>query len=70
MGVDYEAQSIIGVRILKPRIILKVRGCHHIESKGNYCSECGQPMYKSEEGYHPIVAALNKENSSPPTKLL
>jgi len=32
-----------GISFIKPKE--KVRGCKHPESDGNFCSECGKPMW-------------------------
>lgn len=59
MGVDYYAQSIIGVRISNPRVTTTVRGCNHPEGKAKFCPECGKPMHTQEKGLHPIVEKLD-----------
>jgi hypothetical protein len=69
MGVDYYAKSIIGVRIPNPTVKKQVRGCEHPESKAKFCPECGKPMYFQEEGYHPIIEALDEYDSKKVTKL-
>lgn len=49
MGVDYYANSVIGMGI-SPELLEKEqrrRGCGHPEGRGRYCAECGKPMYIS-----------------------
>lgn len=62
MGVDYYAQSIIGVKIANPRVKTIYRGCKHTAGKGKFCAECGQPTFVESTELHPVIEKL--ENGS------
>lgn len=69
MGVDYNAQSIIGVMIPNPYVKVQERGCCHAEKKAKFCPECGGPMYKEQKRQHPIIEALDDYGSKKHTTL-
>jgi hypothetical protein len=62
MGVDYYAQSIIGVRIPDPRIRTKVRGCKHPENNTKFCAECGNLMFTESTEIHSLIEKLDNDS--------
>jgi len=70
MGVDYYANSIIGVRIPNTRVKTKVRGCNHPESNAKFCPECGKPMHVEDDALHPIIEKLDDYHSKEKIRLV
>lgn len=62
MGADWSSASIIGVRVPKPMVETKERGCRHPEQNSRFCSECGSPMWKFSKDLHPKIAEIYDED--------
>jgi hypothetical protein len=55
MSVNWDATLIIGCKIDDPYVTVKERGCHHQETEGKFCSECGKPTWIEHKSLSPIL---------------